>query len=514
MTDLKRAISQSMHDVAHFAAKRSGITLRSYQREVAESICYSVRRGLGLSFVVIFPRQSGKNELQAQIECYLLAMYRRDDREIVKVSPTYKPQSINAMRRLERTLQRNTIVRQLWKKESGYIFRIDTARIYFLSGSPTANVVGATANLLLQCDEAQDITIAKFDKDINPMAASTNATKVFWGTAWTNQTLLAREKRTALEAQQKDGIKRVFMITADDVRQEVPAYGQFVDSEIEKHGINHPYVKTQYFCQEIDAEGGMFPPERQVLMRGDHLPLMGPQGTEIYAFLLDIAGEDEGKIESAGEDIVLTNAGRDSTALTIVRIDLSRFEDFQAPVYQVVQRRLWTGTKHTNLYQELVSLTEQWSPRYIVIDNTGIGAGIASFFLKSFGEGRVLPFTFTSASKSELGWKFISIIETGRFKDHRTPIDSFDPHSLYLTNQELFWQEVMYCQNEILPGPGRLMRWGVPDNIRDSATGELVHDDLIVSAALCSVLDEQTWGLAISEVVPGFDPISALGEAY
>jgi hypothetical protein len=54
------------------------------------------------------------------------------------------------------------------------------------------------------------------------------------------------------------------------------------------------------------------------------------------------------------------------------------------------------------------------------------------------------------------------------------------------------------------------MRWGVPDGVRDPATGELVHDDHIVSAALCSVLDEQTWGLTFSEIIPGKDPLSGL----
>jgi hypothetical protein len=59
-----------------------------------------------------------------------------------------------------------------------------------------------------------------------------------------------------------------------------------------------------------------------------------------------------------------------------------------------------------------------------------------------------------------------------------------------------------------------MMRWCVPDGKRDPASGELIHDDLIVSAALCSVLDEQPWGLAISEVLQGFDPISTLGDTY
>jgi hypothetical protein len=106
---------------------------------------------------VMFPRQSGKNELQAQIEAYLLVLLREKGGEMVKVSPTWKPQSQNAMRRLERTVKANMVTAGWWGKESGYIYRVGEARITFLSGAPEANIVGATATLLLQVDEAQDV---------------------------------------------------------------------------------------------------------------------------------------------------------------------------------------------------------------------------------------------------------------------------------------------------------------------------------------------------------------------
>jgi hypothetical protein len=92
----------------------------------------------------------------------------------------------------------------------------------FLSGSPTTSIVGATANLLLSVDEAQDILIDKYDKEIAPMAASTNATRVFWGTAWTANTLLAREEKAAGIQQEADGIQRVWRLTCDLVAAEVP----------------------------------------------------------------------------------------------------------------------------------------------------------------------------------------------------------------------------------------------------------------------------------------------------
>ncbi|HEX9107018.1 MAG TPA: hypothetical protein VF832_07315, partial [Longimicrobiales bacterium] len=221
--DLSDGLHQLLLKPLLFCERASGIRLRGYQRAAADAVLDSIFHRRGLSFVIMFPRQSGKNELQAQLEAYLLTLYSATDAEIIKVSPTWKPQSLNAMRRLQRILERNLITRSLWRKENGYIYRLGSARVFFLSGGPEAHIVGATASLLLEVDEAQDVLAAKFDKDIAPMAASTNATRVFWGTAWTSNTLLARELRAAREAEERDGLRRVFTCTADEVRREVPA---------------------------------------------------------------------------------------------------------------------------------------------------------------------------------------------------------------------------------------------------------------------------------------------------
>ena len=49
------------------------------------------------------------------------------------------------------------------------------------------------------------MSLEKYDKEIAPMAASTNATRVFWGTAWSEETLLARELYSAKQIEALDG---------------------------------------------------------------------------------------------------------------------------------------------------------------------------------------------------------------------------------------------------------------------------------------------------------------------
>jgi len=134
MSDEQSLIRMMLRDVTHFAAGASGVRLRRYQTAAARAIVDSALHRRGLTFVVVFPRQSGKNELQAQIEAYLLRLLSERDAEIVKISPTWKPQAQNAMRRLERVLERNLLCRDGWEKENGYIYRIGRARMLALHG--------------------------------------------------------------------------------------------------------------------------------------------------------------------------------------------------------------------------------------------------------------------------------------------------------------------------------------------------------------------------------------------
>jgi len=362
------SLTELLNNPLEYARVVSGLRLRRYQEAVMCAVAESVRTRRGLSFVVMFPRQSGKNELQAQLEAYLLTLLSQCGGEMVKVSPTWKPQSLNAMRRLQRVLEGNLFTRGRWQKESGYIYRLGAARLTFLSGGPEAHIVGATAADLLEVDEAQDVQITKYDKEIAPMAASTNATRVFWGTAWTADTLLGRELRAAEEAQAQDGLRRVFRLTADEVGAEVPAYAAFVAEQVGKLGRSHPFIRTQFYSEELDAGGGMFPPARRALMQGSHAALEAPRPGGCYALLLDVAGQDES-----------ADADHDATALTVIEADLSDWAALCAPVYRVVHRRLWQGVRHTLLQGQIRALAEHWRARWLVVDATGVGAGLAAF---------------------------------------------------------------------------------------------------------------------------------------
>lgn len=495
--DDREHLRMAMRDLACFT-RLGGRNLRAYQREAAEEVIQSVLNKRGLSFAVMFPRQSGKNELQAQIEAYLLLLYHAVEVEIVKISPTWRPQSINAMRRLERILTAHPLARQVgWAKENGYSYRVGKARMSFFSGETHSNIVGATASLLLEVDEAQSVGIAKFDTQIAPMAASTNATRIFWGTAWTRDTLLARELRSAEDLQARDGCRRVFRKDANDIGALLPDYARFVDDQVTRLGRYHPAVRTQYFSEEIDALRGMFPEERLRLTQGEHAWLEGPLSGEVYAFLIDVGGEASGDpvqmLDGDGE----TSGKRphDSTALAALAVDTGG--QAQA-LYRLVHLWEWQGVGQPELLERILALARQWNPRRVVVDATGLGAGLAANLDRKL-PGRVTRFTFSAASKSRLGWSFISIVENGRFHLPRGG-------SLV----ERLREQMRTCTAEVGLGPDQPLRWGVPEG-RKGLDGQPLHDDLLVAAALCAELDGQDWGTnGQGLVVRGLDPIKGL----
>ena len=66
------------------------------------------------------------------------------------------------------------------------------------------------------------------------------------------------------------------------------------------------------------------------------------------------------------------------------------------------------------------------------------------------------------------------------------------------------------CQSEILPGPAKTLRWGVPDGTR-GPDGELVHDDHVVADSLVAKLDELEWHITSPTlIVQAKDPLEEM----
>ena len=138
-----------------------------------------------------------------------------------------------------------------------------------------------------------------------------------------------------------------------------------------------------------------------------------------------------------------------------------------------------------------------------MVDATGVGEGLWSMLERGF-PGRVIPVKFTAQKKSEMGYRFLSLIEAGRFRDS-TEVDT----STNVTS-EMVEEQYEACVSEILTGPQKTMRWGVPDG-RRNGRGELIHDDVVMADALITEVDQLEWRRSSPTViVQARDPLEEM----
>jgi hypothetical protein len=382
--------------------------LRPYQLEVARAVMDSIRKGKGLTFSVEIARQGGKNELSAHLEVLLLTLYMARGGNLIKCSPTFKPQTIISIERLKERLDEFGFD-GIYRTQMGYILQMGNARAIFLSAEGSSSVVGHTADIVLEIDESQDIGREKYNKEFRPMGSATNVTTILYGTTWDDSTLLEEVKRSNLELEREDGIKRHFRYDWQEVGRYNPDYVMFVQAERQRLGEEHPLFRTQYALLPITQGGGFLSRQQIALVLGEHQRQSQPEGKRTYIAGVDLAGEPlPCPFPFKGE-----GRGRDSTVITIAEVDAASPSQ---PVLKVVEQYQWTGTPHSQLYPQMTDILKNvWNCHRIVVDATGIGQPVASFLRKELGS-KVVPFVISSRSKSDMGFELLSFVNSGRLK--------------------------------------------------------------------------------------------------
>jgi hypothetical protein len=253
-------------------------------------------------------------------------------------------------------------------------------------------------------------------------------------------------------------------------------YRAYVEAEMARRGSELPLIRSQNLLESVEGMGRFLSETQLAQLRGDHARLVSPPARSdgaaeqrtIYVAGIDVAGEDE-----EAEDAALRSLKprKDSTAVTICAVTwdegldgvgdfppsppspargagvgdaltrvpstdsgqaLSQRERGPAlargrlaePTIRIVQHYWWTGRKHRELFPQLVDLLKQvWHCRAVVVDATGVGAGVASFLVGAL-PGVARPFLFTAASKSALGYGLLAAVNGGRLKMYGEPPDT------------------------------------------------------------------------------------------
>lgn len=511
-TDPATVALHLLRDIELFSRHIIGVPLRAYQVEPLRAIIDAVLNQKGYEFLLVFPRQSGKNEAVAHLLVYLLTVLQRHGGQIVYGA---MGDSLGrGMRRLEERLDTPWTTGH-WHKEAHPVrYRLGSAAVVFVSSHPRAASRGETAHHLLVIDEAQDQYGAHIEAVFTPMRAAGNATAVYLGTVRLATDYLWTKKRELEEATALDGIRRVFMVGPEEVVAENPAYGRFLEAQVQRYGRHHPIIAAEYFLEPADGTGGLFTPWRVSMMWGDHPRQSRPLPGAVYVAAIDLAGQDE----AAGTaQTRLHNPGRDYTVATIFQV-IDDPTTSAGPVYQAVDVWVDHGSRHfqevagqPRLADRLLAYLHHWDVIHTVIDASGVGQGLADWLSATLGSNRVSAHQFNGPAKARLGSDFLALIETGRFRYWRG--DEEQP----LSDGWWFRQQVLAC-TYTLPDHGRFdhdLRWGVPAQakIPTPAGMQPVHDDRLLSAALVAEIERQRragrlrLGQSVSRIIKPPDPL-------
>ena len=124
-------------------------------------------------------------------------------------APSFKPQIVISDMRLREVLD-TPFDRGRWVPRRGYYLEMGKAKLTFFSADPSANVVGATASILLAVDEAQNVDPEIYHRSFRPMASTTGATTVLFGTAWTEDNVIEEQRRANRRLELETGEKLNF----------------------------------------------------------------------------------------------------------------------------------------------------------------------------------------------------------------------------------------------------------------------------------------------------------------
>lgn len=391
------------------SSAKYGIELRKYQDQILSLYERAMTNGEGGMFCIRSSRQTAKNEIAALghhrfLERYYFSPYLRT---LVRIAPTWKPQITNSKLRLEKFLKRNILPEV--KGREGFIVESGNARIYFLSAR--ANMEGATANALLDVDEAHKIDRQTFEEVMVPFTAESNSSTVLWGVGGFSQDILAEYRQHNIANGEP---WRNLSFPAELWAEYSPAYRKHYDDRLRKLGEDHPVIRTQYKLEDLDATGRFFK-ERQIvnLMSGEHY--RGGFKGRLHAMTVDIAGEQETEVDLTQEK---SEGSRDSTVIIEFHVDIGDML-YGWPMVYITNINWYCGKNYAETngvegQQEIiVRRAHELTAGEIVVDARGIGNQCAKFVARNYG---CVEYNATSESCNEDVFDLLSMMNNDRIK--------------------------------------------------------------------------------------------------
>ena len=457
-----------------------GRTHYRYQQKIAGAIVNALinsRTGITTEVPIQIPRQAGKTTSVVDAVEFVLAGALRYFKRPISIG-IFAPQTEQATTDFERlksqllevshlgfktsVAQKGDLrIPQKWNSKTIKLYNAKgetLGEVYIFPINKNSNPESKTLDLII-VEECQDIIDEKMKKSVFPMGASTNAPRVYIGTAGTKLCYFKK---------QLDTNDNAVIIGVDEVfKQKQEAYEKtgdekhllyktFVDYEIAQNGVESDYIQTQYMGKWIVGRGQF------------------TDKPELDALMADRGRIEENKGENAYPCYVGIDTAKspDSTVVTVLRDnhDLKK-----------VQLCSWLEM-HGENYEDQFDIIKNWLEQYenircVAIDATGQGSFMPDKFERHTG-WNILPVRFSAPSKDEMYRNLQQVI-----KNKLTELPAYDETPEY----KKFINQMITLEKEY---KGRLMSCHHPKGTDDN--GKPFHDDYTDSWALAELaLSEQ-----------------------
>lgn len=425
-----KSISFDAHEITskimEFGKVLTGISLYRYQEDIAYGIIYSVITFSGDVKTVLLSRQSGKSEVMSFVIdtlCVLLPSLANIIPDLEQFKSGFRvglfaPQSDQVVTTYSRSLTRvkSANAEMILSDPDLDLYlesnvRLELSNGSFLAGqvaSKQSKIESKTYDLVI-VEEAQDVDDLIVSKSIEPMLSSTAGTLVKVGTTGMTKNHFWYEIKHNREVDRK-----------------------ILDPRIRQH-FEYDYkliIKDRRKQYEVDGKRFHLNYEADILRKRDRWGEESQAFKLAYALIWDIESgmlltdkEFNGIINrKLGYNVPAVNdrvvAGLDigkSPAETVLTIAKTWKGDdiFEKPYKQILLWACLGGSDYEEQHHIILDYIAEYNISCIFADYTGVGKPVVDRLMYACGEYvDITPYTFTSQSKSDMWYAFISSIKT------------------------------------------------------------------------------------------------------
>lgn len=405
------------HDKIHY----------NYQRRIAEAIISAVidaSDGQTIELPIRFPRQSGKTTAVVDVIEFLLANSLRYFGRPLSIG-IFAPEKEQATTDFDRLkLQFADIMKlgfttrvkvdsdkkfpEKWNSKGIRIYKRSTGQflgeVYIFPITKTSNPESKTLDLII-VEETQDVDDERMKNAVFPMGASTNAPRIYVGSAGYKVCVFKRQiesnpKAIQITIDQVFADRRKMAEVTGNKRHLL--YEAFVQSEIKNEGKDSPYIRTQFFGEWVIGAGQFTTAEK--------LDAMIDKGRGIV---------DENKTDLACYVGIDTAKHVDQTWVTVLRDRADNKAD-EPNRSDLLGWLVLQGDNYEDQFDYIKSYLSKFERiRGIAIDATGQGDFMPDKFERNTGYN-IIRVKFTPESKDVIYKILLQVIEN---KATRLPDD-------------------------------------------------------------------------------------------